>query len=352
MTARAERLIDALAKSGRLEIGEYAELLNARSPGAEARAAERADRARREYYGNKIFIRGLLEISNECRNDCLYCGIRKSNGNCARYRLTEDEIFACCAEARELGFMTFVLQSGEGGGFSAREICGITEELKKRHGDCAVALSVGERSRDEYRDMRNAGADRYLLRHETFDREHYAMLHPSAMRYENRIRCLFDLKDLGFQVGCGFMVGTPGQTSETLAKDLKFIEEFQPEMCGIGPFIPHRDTPFRNEPRGDAGLTLYLISIIRLIKPNALIPATTALNTIGEGGALRGTLAGANVIMPNISPVRARSGYALYDGIKTDGTESAQNVSELNAELKTIGYEIAIDRGDIRKTKL
>ena len=298
-------------------------------------------------YGNRVFIRGLIEISNICKNDCLYCGIRRSNKACQRYRLTEEQILACAREGYELGFRTFVMQGGEDGYFSDEVLCRIVRQLKTRFPECAVTLSMGERSRESYEALRLAGADRYLLRHETADKAHYESLHPAAMSFDHRMRCLQDLHDLGYQTGCGFMVGSPGQTAAHLAKDLKFIEIFQPEMCGIGPFIPHKDTPFRDAPPGTLELTTYLLSIVRLIRPNILLPATTALGTIDPMGREKGILAGANVVMPNLSPADAREKYMLYDNKLRSGAEAAQNLNDLRQRMAAIGYEVVTDRGDI-----
>lgn len=307
---------------------------------------ELAVKFRREIYGNKVYVRGLIEITNICRNDCYYCGIRRSNKNCDRYRLSADEILACCDEGYELGIRTFVLQGGEDPYFDDEILGGIVREIKSRHSDCAVTLSMGERSYESYKYLRECGADRYLLRHETADPEHYAKLHPAEMSFENRMNCLRNLRELGYQVGCGFMVGSPFQSTETLMKDLKFIEEFKPEMCGIGPFIPHKDTPFRDYPAGSVELTCYLLSIIRLIHPPVLLPATTALGTLDPVGREKGIMAGANVVMPNLSPVNVRKKYELYDNKICTGEESAQCLGCLTSRMSRIGYEIVVDRGD------
>ncbi len=342
-------LIDRLESVHSLSLEEYEALILAQSDETAAYAAEKADRVRKEIFGNKIYVRGLIEISNICRNNCLYCGIRCSNGNCDRYRLTFDEILECCRQGHGYGFRTFVLQSGEGA-LDCDEICGLVKEIKSRFSDCAVTLSLGEFSYEEYRRMKEAGADRYLLRHETADEAHYASLHPD-MKFENRMRCLKDLKSLGYQTGCGFMVGSPGQTAAALAKDLKFIETFSPEMCGIGPFIPQKDTPLGNEKSGSCGQTLYLLSLLRLIKPNLLLPSTTALGTIDPLGREKGVQAGANVVMPNLSPVRVRKKYALYDGKICTGDESAQCVGCLERRMNSIGFEISSERGDYKEIK-
>ncbi len=340
------RLVDKLAAEHSLSVDEYEALVTGYSPDLAAELAARAVTVRQSIYGRDVFVRGLIEISNFCRNNCLYCGIRRGNKNVDRYRLTEDEIFECADEGYSLGFRTFVLQGGEDAYFTDEVMCRIVAGIKSRHPDCAVTLSLGERSRDSYRRMREAGADRYLLRHETADGAHYARLHPAEMSYENRIGCLYTLRELGYQVGCGFMVGSPYQTAKNLAADLKFIESFKPEMCGIGPFIPHHDTPFRDFSPGTLEMTCYLLSIIRLIIPPVLLPATTALGTIDPRGRERGILAGANVVMPNLSPTSVRKKYELYDNKICTGEESAQCRGCLDARMESIGYKIVVDRGD------
>ncbi len=313
MNERVLSLINTLSDTHSLTLEQYKELIEARSPETAALLAEKAVAARKAVYGSDVYVRGLIEISNICKNDCLYCGIRRSNKNCDRYRLSKEQIMDCAAEGYRLGFRTFVLQGGEDPYYTDDVLCGIVAEIKSQYPDCAVTLSMGERSRESYTRLRRAGADRYLLRHETADKAHYETLHPAEMSFENRMRCLRDLRDLGYQVGCGFMVGSPNQTSETLAKDLKFIEDFKPDMCGIGPFVPHKDTPFRDCPAGTVELTCYLLSIIRLIHPPVLLPATTALGTIHPEGRELGIKSVANVVMPNLSPVTVRKKYELYD---------------------------------------
>lgn len=341
-------IIGKLEKEHTLTLEEYQFLIDNRSDETADILAKKADSVRREIYGNDVFIRGLIEITNICKNDCLYCGIRKSNRSCQRYRLTKDEILECCDEGYRLGFRTFVMQGGEDGYFTDDLLCDIVKTIKGKYPDCAVTLSMGEKTVDSYRRLYEAGADRYLLRHETADSEHYSRLHPENLTLENRIDCLKSLKEIGFQTGCGFMVGSPYQTSAMLAKDLKFIEIFKPDMCGIGPFIPHKDTPFRNEKRGSAELTCYLLSIIRLIHPPVLLPATTALGTIDENGREKGILAGANVVMPNLSPTSVRKKYELYDNKLSDGDESAQSKDNLSKRIEKIGYRIVTARGDVR----
>ena len=343
------KLIEKLARQRSLSPEEYEALIAGRTPEAAAQLAELAQAARREVYGNTVYIRGLIEVSNICKNNCLYCGIRRSNQNCRRYHLTPEDILSCCREGYELGFRTFVLQGGENSIYTDEVLCKLLRNIKQTHPDCAVTLSLGERSRESYQALFEAGADRYLLRHETADKAHYEKLHPAEMSFENRMRCLQDLKEIGYQVGCGFMVGSPFQTPKELARDLKFIEEFSPHMCGIGPFIPHADTPFGAEAAGTLELTCYLLSIIRLIKPNILLPSTTALGTIHPTGREQGILAGANVVMPNLSPAAVRKQYMLYNNTLSDGNESAQCVDSLRQRMATIGYAIVTDRGDIKQ---
>ena len=346
MTERIRKLIWRLSAEHCLTEGEYADLITGRDETAAAMLAECATETRKSVFGDAIYTRGLIEISSICRNNCLYCGIRRDNRRAERYRLTEAEILACADEGYMLDFRTFVLQGGEDPFFTDELLCDIVRRLKRRYPDCAVTLSMGERSRKSYQALRDAGADRYLLRHETADAAHYAKLHPKEMSFENRMRCLRDLKELGYQTGCGFMVGSPFQTPETLAKDLKFIETFQPEMCGIGPFIPHRNTPFREKKAGTLELSLFLLSVIRLILPKVLLPATTALGTIHPAGRERGIQAGANVVMPNLSPAGVRKKYELYDNKICTGEESAQCRSCLEQRIRSIGCFPAVSRGD------
>jgi len=307
---------------------------------------KKAEETRKTVYGNKVYVRGLIEISNICKNDCYYCGIRKSNPNCERYRLSKEEILECCAEGYALGFRTFVMQGGEDGFFTDEVLCDIVSAVKESYPDCAITLSVGERSRESYERLRNAGADRYLLRHETADKAHYERLHPASLSFDNRMECLKNLKELGFQTGAGFMVGSPGQTDRELAKDLLFIRDFKPQMCGIGPFIPHRDTMFKDEKAGSVQKTLVLLGLIRLLHPQVLLPATTALASLEEDAQMRAIRFGANVIMPNLSPMSVRRKYALYDGKAFSGTESAQLLEQLKRKVAQTGYEVVTDRGD------
>ena len=344
-----EFIIDKLEKNSGLKIEEYLALVEGYSPQLAQYAAKKAVRVRQQIYGNKIFIRGLIEISNICKNDCYYCGIRKSNHNCNRYRLTKEEILKCCSQGYELGFRTFVLQGGEDGFFSDENLCDIVSEIREKFPDCAITLSLGERTKESYRKLFYAGANRYLLRHETADKKHYEQLHPKEMSFENRMQCLKNLKEIGYQTGCGFMVNSPFQTAKTLAKDLKFIEEMKPEMCGIGPFIPHKDTLFKEERAGDVDFTCYLISLLRLMHPTILLPATTALNSLDEKGREKGILAGANVVMPNLSPADARKKYELYNNKANSGVEAVEGLEDLKRRMIDISYEVVCDRGDIVK---
>jgi biotin synthase len=297
-------------------------------------------------YGNQVYIRGLVEFSNYCKNDCLYCGIRRSNRAADRYRLTEEEILKCCENGYELGFRTFVLQGGEDPYFTEQKICELVRKIKEGFSDCAVTLSIGEWEKSSYQAFFDAGADRYLLRHETADEEHYKRLHPAEMSLSHRKQCLRDLKEIGYQVGCGFMVGSPGQTIDTLYEDLKFIKELMPHMVGIGPFIPQKDTPFGQENAGTLEMTLRLLSIIRLIHPHVLLPATTALGTIHPLGREKGIQAGANVVMPNLSPVAVRDKYLLYDNKICTGDEAAECRFCMSRRMESIGYQVVVARGD------
>lgn len=341
-------LIDKLERTHSLSLAEYEALLAQREEALAAELRLRAVRVRKAVYGNSVFTRGLIEISSWCKNDCLYCGIRHSNQNAQRYRLSPEDVLSCCREGWALGFRTFVLQGGEDPWFTDERLCPLLRQIKAEFPDCAVTLSLGERSRESYQRLYDAGADRYLLRHETADKAHYAALHPAELSWDHRMECLQTLKEIGYQVGCGFMVGSPGQTEKELAKDLKFVETFRPAMCGIGPFIPHHDTPFADQPGGSVALSCYLLSILRLIQPNLLLPATTALGTLDPLGREKGIQAGANVVMPNLSPVSVRKKYMLYDNKICTGEESAQCRGCLNARMAGIGYELVTDRGDPR----
>ena len=317
--------------------------------GGDDRLFAAADRVRREIYGIDVYIRGLIEFTNYCKNNCLYCGLRHDDKNLRRYRLSRSEILCCCDEGYSLGFRTFVLQGGEDMAFSDDDICGIVSDITGKYPDCAVTLSIGERSRESYEAYFRAGARRYLLRHETADTSHYGKLHPPEMSLENRKRCLYDLSDIGYRTGSGFMVGSPYQTTENLISDLRFLQQLKPAMIGIGPFIAHCDTPFAGQKNGSLTLTLRLISILRLMFPYALIPSTTALGTIHPEGREMGLKAGANVVMPNLSPVGVRKLYSLYDNKICTGEESAQCRGCLESRVSSAGYRIVTDIGDAKK---
>lgn len=351
MEDRVKNLIDRLYRGDQLEVKEYKGLVEGYTQENAAYARKKAVKVRKRWYGNKIFIRGLIELTNICKNDCYYCGIRHSNKNISRYRLTKEEVMESCREGYALGFRTFVLQGGEDGYFTDVVMTDLLRGIKREYPKVAITLSIGERSKESYQRLFDAGADRFLLRHETAKKEHYQHLHPEQMSFERRLECLRELKEIGFYVGCGFMVGSPGQTVESLAMDLKLIENLQPQMCGIGPFIPQKDTPFRNEKAGSADFTCYLLSLIRLICPKNLLPSTTALSTIDDFGREKGILAGANVVMPNLSPFAVRSKYTLYDKKVFSGSESAQELAKLKERMCQIGYEIVEDRGDMSSVK-
>ena len=310
---------------------------------------KQADRIRKEHYGTDVYIRGLIEFTNYCKNNCYYCGIRAGNTNTHRYRLTKEDILDCCKEGHDLGFRTFVLQGGEDPFFTDDKICDIVSSIREKYPDSAITLSIGEKSKDSYKKYFDAGANRYLLRHETATESHYNKLHPSSMSLETRKKCLYDLKEIGFQVGSGFMVGSPFQTTENIVNDLRFLEELSPDMIGIGPYITHRETPFKDYKSGTLELTLRMIAILRIMFPYALIPATTALGSIHPQGRELGLKAGANVVMPNLSPIRNRKNYDIYENKIATGLEAAQNVKELKEKFDLIGYKIVTDRGDVKR---
>lgn len=310
---------------------------------------EKADQKRREIYGSDVYLRGLIEFTNYCRNDCYYCGIRKGNKNAIRYRMTSEDILACCEKGYQLGFRTFVLQGGEDPYFTDDRICRIVSEIRNQFTDCAITLSLGEKTHDSYRAFFNAGANRYLLRHETASDKHYQKLHPDGMKLETRKRCLYDLKEIGYQVGAGFMVGSPFQQWSDLLSDLRFLQDLKPDMIGIGPFISHKDTVFRNYENGSLELTLRLLAIIRLLFPYALIPATTALGTIHPRGRELGLKAGANVVMPNLSPKEVRDKYLLYDNKICTGEDSDQCRGCMERRTASVGYQIVTDIGNVKR---
>jgi len=339
-------LIDKLFETQNLLPEEFKELILGRTPELAKYLFEKSTQVRFIHYDHDVYIRGLIEFTNYCKNDCYYCGIRKSNQNADRYRLTEEEILECCKSGYELGFRTFVLQGGEDGYFTDDKLVNIIRAIKSLYSECAITLSLGERSHESYQKLYEAGADRYLLRHETANNDHYKRLHPENMTLENRKACLFDLKKIGYQVGCGFMVGSPYQTVDTLVEDLLFIKELQPHMVGIGPFIPHHDTPFAGQVGGTLELTLFMLGLVRLMLPQVLLPSTTALGTIDPMGREQGILAGANVVMPNLSPTTVREKYMLYDNKICTGDEAAECRFCMQKRMEGIGYEVVVSRGD------
>lgn len=341
-----KQLIDRLEATRNLSRDEWIRLIQNRTADDADYLFERAQAVRTRHYGRSVYIRGLIEFTNYCKNDCFYCGIRKSNRNANRYRLTKEQILSCCEMGYALGFRTFVLQGGEDGSFTDDRLTDIISSIRTRWSDCAITLSIGERSYESYKQLYDAGANRFLLRHETYDDTHYGKLHPPALSAARRKQCLFDLKKIGYQVGTGFMVGSPYQTFENLADDMLFLKELNPQMVGIGPFIPHHDTPFADQKAGSADLTLFLLGLIRLLLPKVLLPATTALGTIDSDGREKGILAGANVIMPNLSPLQVREKYLLYDSKLCTGDEAAESLRSLKQRIQNIGYEITVSRGD------
>ena len=347
-----DKLINLLLENKTLTKTQFKAIIDGYSPENAEKLASLASKKREEYFKNQIYVRGLIEFTNYCKNNCYYCGIRRDNANITRYRLSKEDIISCCKNGYKLGFRTFVLQGGEDAFFTDDKLCEIISEIKTLFNDCAITLSVGERTFESYKKLFDAGADRYLLRHETANDKHYNSLHPKELTLENRKQCLYHLKEIGYQVGCGFMVGSPNQTTETLAEDLYFIQEFKPHMVGIGPFIPQHDTPFADKKTGTLEQTLYLLSIIRLMLPTVLLPATTALGTIHPKGRELGILSGANVIMPNLSPEIVRGKYTLYDNKLYTGDEAAENLRLLREKLKTINCTVAISRGDSPNIKI
>lgn len=343
--------IDTLARQRDLKSEDWTALLATFTEADQAYAAELARAQAQRRFGKRIFFRGIIEFTNICQNNCLYCGIRRDNRRLARYRLTQREILSCCQEGYELGYRTFVLQGGEDGFFTDARMAQIIAAIRARYPDCAITLSIGERSEASYRCLYQAGADRYLLRHETADPAHYRLLHPPELSWQRRMDCLEALKRIGYQTGCGFMVGAPGQTPEHLAREMQFLAAFQPQMVGIGPFIPHQDTPFRDEPAGSAETTLFLLSLCRLLLPDVLLPATTALGTVRGDGRQRGVLSGANVIMPNLSPLAVREKYMLYDHKAGTGVDAREGLDLLARQMAEIGYTLASGRGDYRQTE-
>ena len=347
-----QTVIEKLAQEHNLPDGELLQLITSTEADTNQLLAAAADKIRQQYYGKKVYIRGLIEFTNYCKNNCYYCGIRAGNVHAQRYRLSKEQILDCCAEGYKLGFRTFVLQGGEDPYFTDERICEIVAAIRQQHPDCAITLSIGEKEKASYQAYFEAGANRYLLRHETADAEHYAKLHPASMSLANRKRCLFDLKEIGYQVGSGFMVGSPYQTPQNLLADLRFLQELQPDMIGIGPYITHEQTPFADKKNGTAEQTLRMLSILRLMFPYALLPSTTALGTIHPNGRELGLKAGGNVVMPNLSPVNVRKLYELYENKICTGEEAAQCRGCLEARVRMAGYEIVTDRGDVARNMI
>lgn len=343
-------LVQKLTVEQDLSDKEFAELITTPCPeDTNLLLAKAADVVRRQHYGIEVYVRGLIEFTNYCKNNCYYCGIRAGNCKAQRYRLTKEEVLSCCTEGYELGLRTFVLQGGEDPYYTDERVCELVEAIRTGFPDCAITLSIGEKTRSSYAAYKAAGADRYLLRHETADEAHYGKLHPETMSLANRKRCLWDLKELGYQVGAGFMVGSPYQTTENLISDLRFLQELEPDMIGIGPFIHHVDTPFKDRADGTLSLSLRMLSILRLCFPYALLPSTTALGTIAPNGRELGLQAGGNVVMPNLSPVSVRKYYQLYDNKIYTGEESAQCRNCLELRVKAAGYRIVTARGDVKR---
>lgn len=341
-------LIDQLNLEKNLSREDWETLIASYTEADASYAAALARDISQKHFGNAIYFRGIIEFSNICKNNCLYCGIRRENGNLTRYRLTEDEILECCAEGYALGYRTFVLQSGEDGFFTDERLCALVRHIREKHPDCAVTLSVGERSRDSYQALFDAGATRFLLRHETADQAHYHKLHPADMSFSNRMECLKILREIGYQVGCGMMVGSPYQTPAHLARDMRFMGEFRPAMVGMGPFIPHKDTPFGHFPAGSTALTLFLLSLTRIMLPTVLLPSTTALGSVSAEGRQQGVLCGCNVVMPNLSPASVRKQYMLYDNKAGTEQTAAAGLQILTEQMEAIGYRVVVGRGDYR----
>lgn len=346
-----KKLIDKLESTASLSKEEYTFLIKNFDGEISEYLFEKARNIRHRFYGKDVYIRGLIEFTSFCKNNCLYCGLRCGNKNAERYRLSKNDIMECCANGYRLGFRTFVLQGGDDPYFTDDKMLDIISSIKSQFPDCAITLSIGEKSFESYQAFFDAGADRYLLRHETADDRHYSILHPVEMSAQNRKRCLYDLKKIGYQVGCGFMVGSPSQTAENLADDMLFIKKLQPQMVGIGPFISHHDTPFAGKKNGTLELTLFMLGLLRLTVPYSLIPATTALGTIHPFGREQGILAGANVVMPNLSPIAVRKKYLIYDNKLSTDSEAAECTKELKARMEAIGYNVVVSRGDCATTK-
>ncbi|MCQ2533691.1 MAG: [FeFe] hydrogenase H-cluster radical SAM maturase HydE [Clostridia bacterium] len=340
-----KNLVDKLYETHNLEDSELKLLLEA-DGSIDEYLFSLSDKRRQEIYGKDVYLRGLIEITNYCKNNCYYCGIRCGNTKLERYRLTKEDILDCCEQGYNLGYRTFVMQGGEDPFFTDDYMCEIISSIHTKYPDCAITLSLGEKEMESYQAYYNAGARRYLLRQETANEEHYRKLHNASMSSEHRKKCLFNLKEIGYQVGTGIMVGSPYQTTENIIEDLRFMQKLNPEMIGIGPFLTHPDTPFASEKNGSLELTLRLIAILRLLFPYALIPSTTALGTISPMGREKGLKAGANVVMPNLSPTRFRKLYSLYENKICTGEEAAECRQCLEKRVQTAGYQIVTAVGD------
>lgn len=340
-------LVAKLKEENTLSPDEFRELLS--SDKYDSSLFKAADEVRQSVYGKDVYIRGLIEFTNYCKNNCYYCGIRSGNKNAVRYRLTKDEILDCCREGYDLGFRTFVLQGGEDPYFTDEKMCDIISSIRTEFPECAITLSIGEKPYESYLAYYNAGANRFLLRHETADTEHYGKLHPQEMTLTERKRCLYDLKKIGYQVGSGFMVGSPHQTIDNIISDLYFLKELEPDMIGVGPYITHHETPFAEFKSGDVKLTVRLVAILRLMFPYVLLPATTALGSLHPEGREMGLRAGANVVMPNLSPVRVRKLYDLYENKVSTGEEAAQSRASLEEKVKKAGYRVVTAVGNVKR---
>lgn len=338
-------LIEKLYRNNYLEKKEIIYLLDHINEEEQQILFNRANETRLKYYGNYVYMRAIIEFSNICKQDCMYCGIRKSNKKAKRYRLSKEQILECCEEGYKLGYRTFVLQGGEDDWYTQEKLAEIIKEIKDRYEDVALTLSIGEKSYEEYEILHKCGADRFLLRHETATKELYEQLHPN-MSFENRRQCLSDLKEIGYQVGAGFLVGLPNQGNEDFANDLLFLKDIQPDMIGIGPFLPHHQTPLKDEKGGDLDKALIMIALTRLMVPECLLPATTAMGTISKQGREIALKAGANVVMPNLSPTTVRSKYELYDNKMYTGDEAAECLKDIERKINSAGFQVDMGIGD------
>lgn len=336
-------MFDIIAKAENthdLRKDEIVQLLTTDEYNGELFAA--ADRVRSKYVGDDVHLRGLIEFSNICKQNCLYCGLRRENRKINRYRLTPEQIIDFAGKAKTYGYRTVVLQSGEDENFDVATMQRIIREIKAM--DMALTLSVGEKTKEEYAAYREAGADRYLLRIETTDKQLYEKLDP-GMSFDNRKRCLRDLKELGFEVGTGCMVGLPGQTLESLADDILFFKEIDADMIGIGPFIPNADTPLSEEKGGTFTLSLKVMAITRLLLPDINIPATTAMESLDHNGRVIALGSGANVVMPNVTEGDYRKWYALYPGKICINDTPAHCRSCITGKIGGIGRKVSSECG-------